>query len=168
MRGVLNRLTPGDCGEVLTLQRAAFVTEAQAHHDPGLPALTQTLAELCAELGDPSCHGWGIREAGRLVACVRAHVTGDAAELVRLVVAPDCQGRGLGTRLLLAAEDLLPSQVRAIRLFTGEHSDGNLRLYRRHGYRQTHAVPAGGYQVIHLAKPRTKRREMPARQAERP
>lgn len=152
--GGLAELMLGDAGEVLTLQRAAFVAEARAHRDHDLPPLTQTLAELQAELGEPSCRGWGIREAGRLVACVRVHVSGDSAELVRLVVAPDRQGHGIGTRLLLAAEDLLPPQVRTIRLFTGQHSHVNLRLYRRHGYQQTHTTPVGGYQLIHLAKTR--------------
>jgi ribosomal protein S18 acetylase RimI-like enzyme len=155
--GSLAALTPADAGEVLTLQRAAFVTEAQAHQDPQMPPLTQTLADLHAELGAAHCHGWGIREAGRLVACVRAHVSGDAAELLRLVVAPDRQGRGIGTRLLLGAEELLPPQVRTIRLFTGEHSDANLRLYRRHGYRDTHTTRAGGYRLVHLAKGRPDR-----------
>lgn len=150
----LAELTPDDTGEVLTLQRAAFVTEARAHCDHRLPPLTQTLAELRAELREPSCHGWGIRERGRLVACVRAHVRGNTAEFIRLVVAPDRQGQGIGTRLLLAAEDLLPPQVRTIRLFTGQYSHANLRLYRRHGYQQTHTTSASGYQLIHLAKTR--------------
>jgi len=152
--GTLAALTPGEAGEVLTLQRAAFVTEAQAHRDLQIPPLTQTLAELHAELGEQFCHGWGVRESGRLVACVRAHVSGDTAELVRLVVAPDRQGRGIGTELLLAAEDLLPPRVRTIGLFTGQHSHANLRLYRRHGYRQTHTSRAGAYLLVHLAKGR--------------
>ena len=153
----LAALTPSDAGEVLTLQRAAFVTEAQAYRDPHIPPLTQTLTDLHAELGEQFCHGWGIRDAGRLVACVRAHVSGETAELVRLVVAPDQQGCGIGTRLLLAADDLLPPQVRTISLFTGQHSQANLRLYRRHGYRQTHTTQAGAYLLVHLAKGRPRR-----------
>lgn len=155
--GTLAALTPGDAGEVLTLQRAAFVTEARAHRDLHIPPLTQTLADLHAELGERCCHGWGIREAGRLVGCVRAHVSGDTADLIRLVVAPDRQGQGIGTRLLLAAEDLLPLQVLTTRLFTGQHSHASLRLYRRHGYRQTHTTQAGAYLLIHLAKARPRR-----------
>jgi ribosomal protein S18 acetylase RimI-like enzyme len=155
--GTIAALTPGEAGEVLTLQRAAFVTEAQAHRDLRIPPLTQTLADLRAELGEQFCHGWGVRESGRLVACVRAHVSGDAAELVRLAVAPDRQGRGIGTELLLATEDLLPPQVRTIGLFTGQYSHANLRLYRRHGYRQTHTTQAGAYLLVHLAKGRPSR-----------
>jgi GNAT superfamily N-acetyltransferase len=152
--GTLRAIAPGDVGEVLTLQRAAFVTEAQTHGDPHLPPLTQTLAELRAELEDPSCRGWTVREAGRLIACVRVHVSGDIADLVRLVVAPDRQGGGIGTRLLRAAEDWLPPHVREIRLFTGERSHANLRLYERHGYRRTHTTVADGYRLVHLAKQR--------------
>lgn len=39
-----------DAGELLTLQRAAYVTEALLYGDPELPALTQSLAELVDEL----------------------------------------------------------------------------------------------------------------------
>jgi hypothetical protein len=55
----LLRLDADDAGELLTLQRAAYVTEAQAHNDLALPPLTQSLAELRAELNDPLCVAWG-------------------------------------------------------------------------------------------------------------
>ena len=38
--------TAEDAGELLTLQRAAYVTEAQVYDDLRLPALVQTLDEL--------------------------------------------------------------------------------------------------------------------------
>jgi len=44
--------------------------------------------------------------------------------------------------------------VRTIGLFTGQHSHANLRLYGRHGYRQTHTTQAGAYLLVHLAKAR--------------
>ena len=46
-------LGPDDAGELLTLQRAAYVTEAQDHHDAFLPPLTETLQEMRARLADP-------------------------------------------------------------------------------------------------------------------
>lgn len=79
--GTLTALTPGDAGEVLTLQRAAFV----------------------------------------------------------------------------AAEDLLPPQVRTIGLFTGQHRHASLRLCWRHGYRQTHTTQAGAYLLVPVAKARPHR-----------
>lgn len=149
------RLGARDAGEILTLQRAAYVTEAQAHGDLSMPPLVQTLDELRAELADPAVTAWGIREAGRLVASVRVRMASrDCAEVGRLVVAPDRQGNGLGSALLLAAETRMRDEVTVIRLFTGEHSAANLRLYQRLGYRETGRSPAGTYELVHLAKAR--------------
>lgn len=144
-------LAPDDAGEVLTLQRAAYVTEAAAHHDFSLPPLTQTLDELRNELDDPSVTALGIRDQGRLVGAVRLRRSGAVLYLGRLTVAPDRQGEGIGTRLLLHAETVHP-EVRELRLFTGEHSAANLRLYSRHGYRETGRTPAGRYQLVQLVK----------------
>ncbi|WP_103063325.1 GNAT family N-acetyltransferase [Actinomyces qiguomingii] len=141
-----------DAGEILTLQRAAYITEARAHSDFGLPPLTQTLAELQEELSGPAVTACGIRDHGRLIASVRLRHSGDAVELGRLIVAPDRQGQGLGTRLLRHAEAVFPD-AREIRLFTGEHSAANIRLYRRLGYCETGRTPAGAYQLRHFVKP---------------
>lgn len=153
------RLGVDDAGEVLTVQRAAYVTEAQAHDDVGLPPLQQTLPELAAELADPAVLALGWRDTnGRLVAAARAHVSGanpDIAKISRLTVAPDRQGQGLGTRLLAAIEAELPADVTELRLFTGERSEGNLRLYASAGYTETGREPTGaGYSLVHLSKPR--------------
>jgi len=148
------RLRPADAGEVLTIQRAAYVTEAQAHADLQLPPLTQGLDDLREELARPSVHGWGIRDAGRLVAAVRFEIRDDVAHVGRLVVVPDRQGEGLGSGLLRHAEAHLPAGVRVIELFTGEHSHANLRLYRRLGYRDTHRTDVGRYALVHLRKQR--------------
>jgi ribosomal protein S18 acetylase RimI-like enzyme len=127
------QLGPADAGEILTLQRAAYVTEAQAHGDLMMPALLQTLP----------------------VASVRIFtVDTAAAEIRRLSVAPDRQGQGLGTTLLLAAEAGLPAAVTTVRLFTGERSLANQRLYGRLGYQETARTPAGPYQLVHMAKQR--------------
>jgi ribosomal protein S18 acetylase RimI-like enzyme len=150
-------LTDDDAGELLTLQRAAYVTEAQVHDDPNLPPLTQSLLELADELTAPGVIAIGFRnESQRIVAAVRLHLSPanpHVAELVRLIVAPDLQGQGLGSQLLRHAESLLPATVAELALFTGEHSVGNLRLYDRFGYRETHrtSTPAG-YALVHLTK----------------
>ena len=156
---LLTRLGTEDAGEVLTLQRASYVTEAQAHGDVDLPPLRQLLAEVAAELADPQVLALGWRDpGGRLVAAVRARTSaGDArvAEVGRVTVVPDRQGQGLGIRLLAAVEEQLPASVRELRLFTGEHSDGNLRLYARLGYRETHRQPTpANYRLVHPAKHR--------------
>lgn len=149
------RLTVADAGEILTLQRAAYVTEAQLHDDLMMPALTQTIAELEAELADPACQALGVRERGRLIACLRvSRVDDSTAEIRRVAVAPDRQGQGLGTALLVATEATLPAEVTTVRLYTGEHSTANQRLYRRLGYEVTARTPVGDYHIVHMAKRR--------------
>lgn len=152
-------LRAAQAGELLTLQRAAYVTEAQVHRDVDLPPLRQSLAELAAELGDHEVSAAGWRdEAGRLVAAVRVRVRQSAptvAEIGRLTVVPDRQRHGLGSSLLTAVEGQLPATVTELRLFTGEHSTGNLLLYERLGYTETYreATPAG-YALVHFTKNR--------------
>ena len=149
------RLGASDSGEVMTLQRAAYVTEARAHDDLGMPPLTETLGQVRDQLARPDTTAWGIREHGRLVASVRVRLADPAtAEIGRLCVAPDRQGNGLGSGLLAAAEARLPAGVSRVRLFTGEHSHANLRLYQRAGYRETGRTRAGHYDLVHLAKAR--------------
>ncbi|MDG3014630.1 GNAT family N-acetyltransferase [Speluncibacter jeojiensis] len=150
-------LSGGDGGELLTLQRAAYVTEAQAHGDVNLPPLTQSIDEVVSELGQPNVIAIGLRDdAGRLVVAVRVHLSPTdphIAELGRLVVAPDLQGRGRGRRQLELVEQRIPEQGTDVRLFTGERSLVNLRLYSRFGYQETHrAVTPDGYALVHPAK----------------
>jgi GNAT superfamily N-acetyltransferase len=148
------RLGLPDAGELLTLQRAAYVPEARAHHTLDLPPLLETFDEVHAELRDPACLAWGFRDEGRLVAGVRIRVVGAVGEVGRLVVAPDQQSQGLGSALLIAAEERLPRGVTLLRLFTGEHSAGPLRMYPRLGYHETHRSPEGDYQLVHFEKAR--------------
>lgn len=147
-------LGEADAGEILTLQRAAYVTEAQLHGDLRMPPLAQSLPELLAELADPDVTAFGYREAGRLVAAVRVRILGPVARIGRLCVVPDLQGRGLGTALLNAVHARLPAEVTRTELFTGEHSAANLRLYARLGYVETHRQDLGGYQLVFMSRSR--------------
>ncbi len=128
------------------------MTEAQAHGDLALPPLIQPLDDLRAELARPNVLAWGVRDAARLVAAVRVEIEGDVVRLGRLVVAPDRQGGGWGTHVLLAVERRLQGTVSAIELFTGERSTANLRLYRRLGYVETVRSSVGAYDLIYLCK----------------
>lgn len=149
---VLAPLSVADAGELLTLQRAAYASEALIYADPALPALVQTLPELVAELSD--CLGHKAVRGSRLVGAVRSVIDGDTLHVNRLIVAPDLQGSGLGTALLAAAEADAGPQVTGAALFTGHLSSGNLRLYERSGYveeRREELKP--GVTVVHLRKP---------------
>ncbi|MDG4785892.1 GNAT family N-acetyltransferase [Micromonospora sp. WMMD1102] len=62
-----------DAGEILTVQRAAYLREAQRYSDPWLPPLSETLAQLRAVLARPSEGGVVLvaRLGTRLVGAVR-------------------------------------------------------------------------------------------------
>ena len=142
---------PADAGELLTLQRAAYVTEAQLYGDPHLPPLTQTLDELRADL-----LVWPTLKAllgARIVGTGRARAEGDVLRIGRLSVAPDLQGRGTGTALLTALEALAGPEVTRAALFTGRCSTANVRLYERCGYVVTRYedLPVGPG-IVHLEK----------------
>lgn len=142
-------LDASDVGELLTLQRAAYVTEAQIHADPNLPALVQTLDELREELA--TALGLKAVAGTRMVGSVRGHISGTTLQIGRLVVAPDWQGRGVATRLLTAIESATDASTAA--LFTGARSTANLRLYRRLGYlEQRRELLNASITLVHLTK----------------
>jgi ribosomal protein S18 acetylase RimI-like enzyme len=124
---------PADAGELLTVQRAAYLAEAAIYDDFALPPLTETLDELRAAVCDLTMLK---AVAGcRIVGAVRGRAVGETCEIGRLAVAPDRQGQGVGTSLVRAIEERFPG-VRRFELFTGNRSEANLRLYRRLGYRE--------------------------------
>lgn len=128
---VLSRISREDAGEVLTIQRAAFVSEALIYGSPDMPALTQTLDEVRAELVD--ANGWVARVDGRLVGAIRVSETDDLLLIGRIAIAPDIQGSGIGRMLLEAVER--DSKAPEAELFTGNLSEANVRLYESCGYR---------------------------------
>ncbi|MFN3949456.1 GNAT family N-acetyltransferase [Microbacterium sp.] len=135
-------ITSDDAGEVLTIQRAAFASEALIYGDPDMPPLTQTLEELSAELVENL--GCVAVTGGRLVGAVRARLDGDLLLIGRLAIAPDQQGEGLGTLLLAAVEDRgRDAGATQAELFTGALSEANQRLYEREGYRRTETTDDG-------------------------
>ena len=69
-------LGPGDAGEILTLQRAAYVGEAMLY-DQFLPPLHETLDEVRAALASDEVTVLGIRDAGRLIGTARIKADGD-------------------------------------------------------------------------------------------
>lgn len=144
----LTGLTSDSAGEVMTLQRAAYATEAQVYRDPFLPALTQSLSDVEQELQGPAL---GARLGARLVGAVRWTIEAGIAHIGRLTVAPDMQGRGLGTMLLRAAEEASRAQV--FELFTGHLSEANIRLYEREGYVPTRQEKLhDGVELVYLRK----------------
>jgi ribosomal protein S18 acetylase RimI-like enzyme len=120
-----------DAAEILALQKLAYESEARLYEDWSIPPLVQTLESLRAEF-----HASRVLKAvdgERIVGSVRAREEADVCHVGRLIVAPDLQGSGIGTRLMRSVEAEFPA-ARRFELFTGSRSENNIRLYERLGY----------------------------------
>ena len=139
-------------GELLTLRRAAFVSEAQLYDDPNIPPLTQTLDELRADLDDGDVVTLGAWVGHRLVGSIRVALDGPKATLGRLAGAPDLQGRGIGTQMLLAVPAHLRPETSEVWVFTGRDSVQNIAMYTKHGYEHEFDQTAGDLTYAYLRK----------------
>jgi len=149
MSFVLSPIEPEDAGEVMTVQRAAFVSEALIYGNADMPPLTQTLDQVRAEISENA--GWVARLDGRLVGVIRALQDGDLLLIGRIAIAPDVQGEGIGRALLEAAENA--STASESELFTGSLSEANIRLYESCGYVETRRIPQDdGTEQVFLRK----------------
>ncbi|MFF0743687.1 GNAT family N-acetyltransferase [Streptomyces sp. NPDC004111] len=129
-----------DAEQILKLQYLCYQSEAELYDDYGIEPLTQTLAELRAEL--ELGHGLVARLGDEIVASVRATTDPDGtARIAKLIVHPRMRRHGLGGRLLAEIETRVAAATEAkrFRLTTGHRSEANLRLYRSRGYAQTAA-----------------------------
>ncbi|TCC22099.1 tRNA (guanosine(37)-N1)-methyltransferase TrmD [Kribbella speibonae] len=126
--------TAADAGEIHVLQLAAFLSEAQFYDEYSIPPLMDDPAATAARLE----RGTVLKAVAgtRIVGSVQLVVDDAVGMIERLIVAPDWQGRGLGTRLLRAAEQIAPAEVTSYALTTGGRSERNLALYRKAGYRE--------------------------------
>lgn len=78
---------------------------------------------------------------------------GDCQLLANIAVAPGCQGRGLGRRLLTAVEQLAREGGRgAICLYTHELMTENLALYARWGFVETARREEHGFRRVFMRK----------------
>jgi ribosomal protein S18 acetylase RimI-like enzyme len=126
-------LAVGHAGEVMTIQRAAYLQEARRYGAWDLPPLVETLEEIRKHI-ESGVPAFGAFDGPRLVGSVRSRVDGERMEVSRLAVAPDIQKSGVGRRLLEAVSAGAPEHVRVVWLFTGAESDGNLSFYESAGF----------------------------------
>jgi len=148
----IERAGVADAGEILTVQRAAYLTEAQLYGDPFIQPLVESLDQLRTLLKGDTIILKATRE-GRLVGSVRATVQEQTCLIGRLVVVPDLQGEGIGTRLMEAVETEVAGSVTSLVLFTGHLSAGNLKLYKRLGYAEYRRERVSDQLVlVHLRK----------------
>lgn len=139
-----------DLPAILKLQHLAYRSEARLLGIPDIPPLKQTLPEVETEYR----RGIILKASGpdgRIVGSVRAWGDGDTVFVGKLIVHPDFQGNGIGTRLLTDIERVCPAS--RYELFTSDKSIKNLRLYERLGYVRFKTEPVSpGLSFVYLEK----------------
>ena len=129
---LIERATISDAEEILALQKLAYQSEAEIYNDFKIPPMVQTLEGIEMDLEKQYFLKALIDR--RIIGSVRAYSKEGTCYIGRLIVHPDFQNRGIGTRLMNEIERIFNS-CRRFELFTGDRSERNLYLYQKLGYR---------------------------------
>ena len=90
-------------------------------------------------------------EDGQIIGSVRAYMENDTAYIGKLIVHPDKQGQGIGTKLVSAIEKQY--SVPRYEIFTSTKSIRTIQLYERLGYVQFKEVRMSeGLNIVYLEK----------------
>jgi ribosomal protein S18 acetylase RimI-like enzyme len=129
---IIKKASVDDIEEILALQKIAYVSEAEIINDFSIPPLQQTMGEILSEFNHQAFLKATLEQ--KIVGSVRCYLEGETCHIGKLIVHPNHQNLGIGTRLLLAAERHFP-QARRFELFTGQKSAKNLHIYQKNSYR---------------------------------
>jgi len=121
-----------DLEQILYLQKLAYKSEAKIYEDYGIPPMTQSIEEIRDEF---TSHVFlkTVYE-NSIIGSVRAYFDDNSCFIGRLIVHPEFQEKGIGTKLMNAMEAHF-SEVQRYELFTGTKSTKNICLYKRMGYK---------------------------------
>ena len=128
---IITKAQNSDLKQILELQYLAYQSEAKLLNNFEIPPLKQTYKEVELEY----TRGLFLKatdETGKIIGSVRAYIEDNTAYIGKLIVLPEKQGQGIGTKLVLAIEQ----ECSAIRyeIFTSDKSLRTIRLYEYLGY----------------------------------
>jgi GNAT superfamily N-acetyltransferase len=132
MTVIVERANVEDAQEILALQKLAYLSEAAIYGEYGIPPLAQSLEELRTDF-ERQVYLKAVVDS-RIIGSVRAYERDGTCFVGRLIVHPDSQNQGTGSRLMGEIEAVF-AQARRFELFTGQRSERNLYLYQKLGYR---------------------------------
>ena len=127
----IKKADKADLKEILELQYLSYQSEAALFGGKKIPPLTETPEEIEAEYEQGIILKM-VDFDGRIIGSVRASEEEGTIYIGKLMVHPDYQKKGYGTRLILSIEKLFPGK--RYELFTSTRSLENIRLYERMGY----------------------------------
>ena len=128
----IKKAEKNDLQTILDLQYLAYQSEAKLFNDPNIPPLRQTLPEVESEY-QKGVVLKAVDENNKIIGSVRAYCDNGTVYIGKLMVHPEKQGQGIGTRLLVAIENEYSQQ--RYELFTSSKSEKNIELYEKSGYK---------------------------------
>ena len=121
-----------DLQKILDLQYLAYQSEAKLFNNRDIPPLKQTLEEVFDEYQKGTILK-AVDEEGKIIGSVRGCLKNGTVHIGKLMVHPQEQGKGIGTKLLLSIEEeFLDCRYE---LFTSTKSKRNIELYEKLGYK---------------------------------
>ena len=127
-----------DLEEILNLQKIAFQVQAKIYNDYTIPPLIETFEEIKNNFTQQTFLKALID--GKIVGSVRGYKEGNTCHIGRLIVHPDFQNQGIGTKLMNEIE-LYFKDIKKFELFTGHKSKKNIYLYKKLGYKEFKTEP---------------------------
>lgn len=128
----IDKAQENDLQEILALQYIAYQSEAKLFNNMDIPPLKQTIEEVYDEFSKGTFLK-AVDERGVIIGSVRAYQENNTVYIGKLMVHPNMQKKGLGTKLLLAIEAKYPNK--RYELFTSTKSISNIKLYEKLGYK---------------------------------
>ena len=96
---------------------------------------------------------WVLEDTGRIVGILVLEEGADGFLLDNIAVLPECQGKGFGRAMIVAAEaEARRRGYRELRLYTHALMTENIALYRHAGFVETHRVSEKGYDRVYMTK----------------
>lgn len=121
-----------DLQDILDLQYLAYQSEARIFNNMDIPPLKQTLEDVQNEY-EKGVFLKALDEKGKIIGSVRGYLEDGTVYIGKLMVHPQDQGKGIGTKLLLSIEREFPGY--RYELFTSTKSKRNIELYEKLGYK---------------------------------
>jgi ribosomal protein S18 acetylase RimI-like enzyme len=119
--------------EILKLIKHAFLAEAALTGNWKIAPFCETEPEILEAYRSLTI--LVAREGGAIVGTGRARLENDTVHIGRLAVHTQMRGKGIGTSLINALENVYPA-ARRFEMFTSIYSTQNIRLYEKLGYRE--------------------------------
>lgn len=147
---VITEASVEDAREIFALQKLAYQSEAAIEEDFSIPPLRETLEEIEAAFQLGVVFKSVVN--GRIIASARTSLQNGTCHVCRVIVHPDVQNQGVGSRLMRAIEARFPD-VRRFELFTSQKSQRNLHFYAKLGYQPYKTVLHDGRrEMVYLEK----------------